>query len=154
MRKWQRVVLGAALVGVTAGGAAIVTGTANAQSSGSGSSDQSVTETWKGGVPAQVAANERLVQAFMQDVLNEHHGDYAAQYLTSGMSWHGGTVGTVTGRDNVAGLMTLVVISIPDLHAEVQDVFGQDNKVVVRLVVTGTLQGDLLSITGTGQHVQ
>jgi hypothetical protein len=56
------------------------------------------------------------------------------------MTWHGGTLGTVAGRDNVAGLMTLVVTSIPDLHADVQDIFGQDDKVVVRLVVSGTLR--------------
>jgi predicted ester cyclase len=153
MRKWQRVALGAALVAVTAGGVAIVNGTANAQSSGPGSSDLS-TDSRYGGDPAAVAANKRVVQAFMQDVLNGHHGDHAGRYLTADMSWHGGTVGTVTGRDNVAGLMTLVVTSIPDLRAEVQDIFGQGDKVVVRLVVTGTLKGDLLGVTATGQHVQ
>ena len=128
MRKWQRVALVAALAVTTAGGVTIASGVANAQAG-----------TASHGGPATVAANKWVVQAFMRDVLDEHHGDHAVRYLTPDMSWHGGTVGTVSGRDNVAGLMTLVVTSIPDLHASVQDIFGQGNKVVVRLVVTGTL---------------
>jgi predicted ester cyclase len=109
---------------------------------------------WHGRESAAVAASKRVVEAFMADVLNGHHGDHAARYFTEGMSWHGGTVGTVSGRDNVAGLMTLVVTSIPDLRASVQDIFGQGDEVVVRLVVTGTLQGDLLGTHAAGQHVQ
>jgi steroid delta-isomerase-like uncharacterized protein len=145
MKKWQRVALGAALTVATAGGVALAAGTANAQS---GSADQAA--HGRGGVEA----NERVVQAFMQDVLDQHHGDHATRYLTQDMAWHGGTVGTVAGRDNVAGLMTAVVTSIPDLHASVQDIFGQGDKVVVRLVVTGTQKGPLLGIPASGRPVR
>ncbi|NEN07597.1 ester cyclase [Diaminobutyricibacter tongyongensis] len=98
--------------------------------------------------------HEQVVLDFMDDVLNNHNPANAGKYLTEGMAWHGGTVGTVAGRDNVAGLMGAVVGAIPDLHAELQDMAVQDDKVVVRLVVTGTLQGDLLGVTGTGQAVR
>ena len=127
----------------TAAGVTIASGVANAQD-----------DTASHGGPATVAANKRVVLAFMQDVLNGHHGDHAVRYLTPDMSWHSGTVGTVSGRDNVAGLMTTVVTSIPDLHTEVKDIFGEGNKVVVRLVVTGTLEGSLLGIPATGLPVQ
>jgi steroid delta-isomerase-like uncharacterized protein len=70
------------------------------------------------------------------------------------MSWHSGTVGTVAGRDNVAGLMTTVVTSIPDLHTEVKDIFGEGDEVVVRLVVSGTQKGPLLGIPASGRPVQ
>jgi predicted ester cyclase len=149
MKKWQRVALGAALTAATAGGVALAAGTANAQP---GNTNQTGADSHH--ESAGVAANERVVQAFMQDVLDNHHGDHATRYLTPNMQWHGGSVGTVAGRDNVTGLMTLVVTSIPDLHASVQDIFGQGDKVVVRLVVSGTLKGDLLGVRGTGQHVQ
>jgi len=103
---------------------------------------------------AKVEANKQVVLKFMQDVLDGHHGDHAGLYLTDDMQWHGGTVGTVAGGKNVGGLMTQVVTSIPDLHTDVKDIFGQGNKVVVRLVVSGTLQGSLLGIPGTGQRLQ
>jgi len=139
MKKRQRIALAAVLTAATVSGLAVAGGVANAST---GSADQ------------RVGVNELVVQAFMRDVLDGHHGDHAVRYLTPDMSWHGGTVGTVSGSDNVAGLMTQVVTSIPDLHASVQDIFSEGNKVVVRLVVTGTLQGDLLGVHGTGQHVQ
>ena len=44
--------------------------------------------------------------------------------------------------------------AIPDLHADVQDIFDQaDGEVVVRLVVTGTQDGPLLGIPATGRHL-
>jgi steroid delta-isomerase-like uncharacterized protein len=144
VRKWQRATLVTALAVTTAGGVAIAAGgVANAQDG-----------TSPHGEASTVAANKRVVEAFMQDVLDGHHGDHAVRYLTPGMSWHSGTVGTVTGRDNVAGLMTTVVTSIPDLHADVQDIFGQGDKVVVRLVVTGTQKGPLLGVPAGGRPVR
>jgi predicted ester cyclase len=107
--------------------------------------------------PAPVSlrdSNQRVVEAFMADVLNGHHGDHAARYFTADGQWHGGTVGTVTGRDTIAGLMTAVVTSIPDLHAATQDVVVQGDEVVVRLVVTGTQKGDLLGIPASGRAVR
>jgi steroid delta-isomerase-like uncharacterized protein len=103
---------------------------------------------------AKVEANKQVVSKFMDDVLNGHHGDHAGLYLSDDMQWHGGSVGTVAGGSNVGGLMTQVVTSIPDLKTDVKDIFGQGDEVVVRLVVTGTLQAALLGVPGTGQHVQ
>jgi predicted SnoaL-like aldol condensation-catalyzing enzyme len=103
---------------------------------------------------ATVEANKQVVSTFMQDVLDGHHGDHAGLYLSDDMQWHGGSVGTVAGGNNVGGLMTQVVTSIPDLKAEVKDIFGQGDEVVVRVVVSGTLQAALLGVAGTGQKVQ
>jgi steroid delta-isomerase-like uncharacterized protein len=70
------------------------------------------------------------------------------------VQWHGGTVGTVAGRDSVAGLLSTVVTALPDLHAAVQDVFGQGNEVVVRVVVIGTQKAALLGVPATGRQVR
>jgi steroid delta-isomerase-like uncharacterized protein len=103
---------------------------------------------------AKVAANKKVVLAFLEDVLAEHNGDHAANYLTEDIQFHAGTVGTVTGRANVAGLLTSVVTSIPDLHPALQDIVGERDRVVVRLVVSGTQTGPLLGIPASGRHVQ
>jgi len=152
MKKWQRVGLATALAIATAGSVAVASSAADAQSkTGPASRPGSANSQYE---TATVAANKRVVLRFMQDVLNGHHGDHAGRYFTPGMSWHGGTVGTISGSDNVAGLMTTVVTAIPDLHTEVQDIFGQNNEVVVRLVVTGTQEGPLLGIPASGRPVR
>jgi len=103
---------------------------------------------------ARVRANERVVEAFLQDVLNEHNGGGGANYMNSDMQWSGGTVGTITGSANVAGLFGGVVAAFPDLHITISDIFGQDDEVVVRVVVSGTQEGDILGIPASGRHVQ
>ena len=100
------------------------------------------------------------MEAFLRDVINEHHGNHAANYLTPDMEWYGGTVGTVKGRADVAGLFAGVVAAFPDTHITIKDIFGQGSQVVVRVVVSGTQKGALLGIpasgrtsSGTGQHL-
>jgi predicted ester cyclase len=101
-----------------------------------------------------VKANEQVVMAFLQDVINEHHAADAAGYLNPDMQWSGGTVGTVTGSANVAGLFGGVVAAFPDAHITIDDVFGQGDEVVVRVVVSGTQNGAILGIPASGHFVQ
>jgi steroid delta-isomerase-like uncharacterized protein len=103
---------------------------------------------------AGLTGNERVVEAFLQDVINEHNGDHAANYLNPDMQWYGGTVGTVTGSANVAGLFAGVVAAFPDAHVTIDDIFGQGDQVVVRVVVSGTQEGAILGIPASGRHVQ
>jgi steroid delta-isomerase-like uncharacterized protein len=101
-----------------------------------------------------IEANKNVVLTFLNDVLNGHHGDHAAQYFTSDAQFHAGTLGTFSGRANVAGVLAGVVWAIPDLHASLQDIVGEGDTVVVRLVVTGNLEHDFIGLPGNGQHLQ
>jgi hypothetical protein len=71
-----------------------------------------------------------------------------AGYLTPDMVWYGGTVGAVAGRANVAGLFASVVAAFPDSHITIDDIFGQGDQVVVRVVVSGTQEDAILAIPG------
>jgi len=148
MRKLQSVAAAAALAAASLG----VATAANAATAAPGNRAQAATASWGG--DGGVRANERVVEAFLQDVINEHHGDHAASYLNPGMQWSGGTVGTVTGSANVAGLFAGVVAAFPDAHITIDDIFGQGDQVVVRVVVSGTQQGAILGIPASGRHVQ
>ena len=140
MRMALVVVVAAAALG---GSLAAAGSTANAQ----GASRQD-------GEPANVAANKKLVLAFLEDVLVNHHGDHAASYFTPDAQFHAGTVGTITGNTNIGGVLNSVVTAVPDLHPALQDIFGQGNEIVVRLVVTGTQTGDLLGIPASGRPLR
>ena len=148
MRKLQRAAVTAALI---AAGLGVAGAAANATTAAPGHSSQAATVSWSAG---SVRANERVVEAFLQDVINEHHGNHAANYLNRGMQWSGGTVGTITGRANVAGLFAGVVAAFPDAHITIDDIFGQADQVVVRVVVSGTQEGAILGIPASGRHVQ
>jgi predicted ester cyclase len=148
MKKFQRAAFAAALTAATAVGLA-APGIASA-TIGAARHRAGIVSTSGG---ATVAANEREVRAFLREVINEHHGDQAGRFLTRDMQWHGGTVGTVRGRKDVAGLFAGVVASLPNAHVSVKDIFGQGDQVVVRVVVRGTQKGALLGIAATGRNI-
>jgi predicted ester cyclase len=152
MRKRQRVALAAALTAATAVGLVGVGATANATTAAPAHRAQAAAPSWGG--TGSVRANERVVEAFLQDVVNEHNGGAAASFLTADMQWYGGTVGTVSGRANVAGLFAGVVAAFPDAHVTIDDIFGQGDQVVVRVVISGTQEGPILGIPASGRHVQ
>ena len=147
MRKWQRVAVAAALAaGLTA------VGTAAGPATAAPAHRTQATASPAHG--AGLKGNERVVEAFLQDVINEHNGDHAINYLNPDMQWSGGTVGTVTGSANVAGLFASVVAAFPDAHITINDIFAQGDQVVVRVVVSGTQEGAILGIPASGRFVQ
>jgi len=149
MRKLHRT---AAAAAITAAALAATGATATAATAAPGHPTRAATAPRDAGT--SVRANERLVEAFLQDVINQHHGNHAARYLNPAMQWSGGTVGTITGSANVAGLFAGVVAAFPDAHITIDDIFGQGDQVVVRVVVSGTQNGAILGIPASGRHVQ
>jgi predicted ester cyclase len=148
MRKLQRVAVAAAL----AAGLGVAGPAASAATAASAHRTQAATASPAHG--AGLTGNERVVEAFLQDVINEHNGDHAINYLNPDMQWSGGTVGTVTGSANVAGLFAGVVAAFPDAHITINDIFAQGDQVVVRVVVSGTQEGPILGIAASGHFVQ
>ena len=98
--------------------------------------------------------NKQVVRAFIETAFNQHRADRAADYLTADMKWHGGTLGTVEGREQFAGLIGAIVAALPDLHNAEQDIIAERDIVSVRAVVEGTHKGDLLGIPASGRHVR
>jgi steroid delta-isomerase-like uncharacterized protein len=98
--------------------------------------------------------NKRIVRAFIETAFNQHRADQAADYMTSDIKWHGGTLGTVEGRENFSGLIGAIVGALPDLRNVEQDIIAERDIVSVRAVVEGTHKGDLLGIPASGKHVR
>ena len=154
MKKSQRIALAAAVTAAATAaslGAAGASANATTASPAAQAAPPAAAASWGGG---SVRANERVVEAFLRDVIDEHHASAAPRFLSAGMQWSGGTVGTVTGRASVAGLFAGVVAAFPDAHATIRDIFGQGDQVVVRVVVSGTQEGPVLGIPASGRHVQ
>ena len=98
--------------------------------------------------------NTKVVRDYIERVFNEHHPESVAQFVTPDVVWHGGTLGTVRGADNLTGLLTSFIGALPDIHAAERDVVASDDLVAIRLVVTATQEGDLLGIPATNRTVR
>src|ERR1700761_7126030 len=91
---------------------------------------------------------------FVPRVFNRPQPQLAREYVTPDVVWHGGSLGTVSGVDGLAELLTTFIGALPDLQADEQDVIASDDLVVMRLVVSATQEGDLLGIPATGRRVE
>ena len=91
---------------------------------------------------------------YTQTVFNDHHTDRAAEFLARDVTWHGGTLGTMDGVDNVAAMVRGIIAALPDLTATEQGIIAEGDTVAVRYVVEATHTGDLLGIPATGRRVR
>jgi predicted ester cyclase len=98
--------------------------------------------------------NKRIVREFIKAAFNDHQPDKAGEYMAPNIKWHGGTLGTVEGRDNFVGLIGAIVTALPDLKNVELDITAEGDIVSVRAAVDGTHKGDLLGIPASNKHVQ
>jgi steroid delta-isomerase-like uncharacterized protein len=95
-----------------------------------------------------------VARQFVADVFNGHNAERAREFFTSDAAWHGASLGTVTGMDNIVPLLSAFINPLSGIQAEVQDVIASDDLVALRLVVSATQTGDLLGIPATGRDVR
>ena len=150
MNKLQRTVIATAVIAAAVAGGLGVAAAASAQPAAANQNSQSATDYGYGG---GVQANERVVETFLHEVIDEHEGSATAGLVTSNVSWHGGTLGVVSGRANVTGLFTSIVTALPDLRSTIYDVVAQGDQVVVRQTLTGTQKGAIIGIPASGRTV-
>ena len=64
----------------------------------------------------QTDENKTIVREFIETAFNKHQPDKAGEFMASDIKWHGGTLGTVEGRDNFVGLIGAILTALPDLR--------------------------------------
>jgi predicted ester cyclase len=106
------------------------------------------------GIVVAIGSNIELVREYTQQVFNCHKPDLASRYVTPDVKWHGGTLGTVEGTENLVGLLRAFIGALPDLNAQEQDIVADGNFVAVRFVVEATHKGELLGIPSTGNRLR
>ncbi len=65
--------------------------------------------------------NLALAREYVDRVFNAHRPELAVEYLTPSVKWHGGTLGTIEGPDDVVALLEGFIGGLPDLKAVEQD---------------------------------
>jgi predicted ester cyclase len=111
-------------------------------------------ETHLNPVDSTAQTNLMLAREYLDRVFNAHRPELAAEYLTPNVKWHGGTLGTIEGPDNVVALLKGFIGGLPDLNAVEEDAVAERDLVAMRLVINATHGGPLFGVPATGNHVQ
>jgi len=61
--------------------------------------------------------------------------------------------GDATGAEKLKQVWAVLLAGLPDLALNVEDLIGEDDKVVARIVVTGTHLGDYMGLEPTGKSI-
>jgi steroid delta-isomerase-like uncharacterized protein len=100
-----------------------------------------------------VQENRDAVLRFWKEVFNKRNFDLANQMFTKDYVYHGAGGQDIPGVENLKQFLGMYFKAFPDLRAEVEDIFGEDNKLVSRVMCYGTHKGELMGMPPTGKQI-
>ena len=80
--------------------------------------------------------------------------DGFADHLADGFVEHEQLPGLEQSKEGVRQLFSMYRAAFPDLRMEPEDVLASGEKVVARVLATGTHQGEFLGIPATGRRIE
>jgi steroid delta-isomerase-like uncharacterized protein len=97
--------------------------------------------------------NKALVRRWYEEVVNQKKTAAIDEFFAPNIVVHTAPPGTPGGLEGAKQNLTMYLTAFPDLHLTVEDMIAEGDKVVARLTVRGTHQGELRSIPPTGKQV-
>lgn len=111
------------------------------------------TERQEGAQP--MSANERLGRRYFEDVWNEGRLDVLDELLAPTYINHTPSVpNPPPGPEGLKPIVRAIRTAFPDLHYEIEDLIATEDRIVMRVVMTGTHLGDLFGLPATGRRVR
>jgi steroid delta-isomerase-like uncharacterized protein len=107
------------------------------------------------GDPGDPVANKALVMRFIDEVWNQQNLDVLDEIFAADVLGHNPPIEALYGPgiENLRQSVTDYITAFPDIHAAVDDMVAEGDKVVVRWTATGTHQGELMGIPPSGKQV-
>lgn len=98
-------------------------------------------------------ANKALVRRYYEEFWNSWRFEIAEELIERDVSFRGSLGRMVAGRDGLIGYMKHVRTAFPDFFNSVEELIAENNRVVARLIYTGTHQGEIFGIPATGHRI-
>src|SRR4051794_36327953 len=94
--------------------------------------------------------NKAIVQQFLDEVFNKRNPTFIDSACTPNITDHNlpPRLSGIEGMKLVAGMY---LAALPDLHFSFEDLIGEEDKVVVRITISGTQQGELMGMPPSGK---
>jgi predicted ester cyclase len=105
---------------------------------------------------AEVARNKETFRRF-QDAVNTCDAEFISKSIDE-LVEPDATIrtplpGDATGAQVLKHVWAVLLAAFPDLQLNVEDLIGEDDKVVARIVVTGTHRGEYMGVEPTGKSI-
>ena len=101
-----------------------------------------------------MSESKDLARRFYEEVFNAGDLDAVDELLTPDFVDHEeGPPGTPEGIEGVKAFVAMYREAFPDLHATVEDMVEEGDKIAVRATFTGTHDGDFMGIPASGRKI-
>lgn len=98
-------------------------------------------------------ANKALVRRLYEEGFNTGNIDLADEVFSPGFFDHGSAPGLPnTGPESFKQMLRMFRAAFPDMHATIDDMIAEDDKVVTRTHWHGTHQGEFFGAPATGKE--
>jgi len=100
---------------------------------------------------ADLERNKQLMRTVIEEFLNKHDVSAVDRLYHPGYIQHNPQA--PPGRDGVKTFFSLLFTAIPDLHATVNHLYAEDDKVFSFVTWNGTHRADLMDLKASGQPI-
>jgi steroid delta-isomerase-like uncharacterized protein len=104
----------------------------------------------------EVAANKAMFKRF-QDAMNTCDAEFISNIIDELVDPDAiirtPLPGDATGAEKLKQVWAVLLRGLPDLHLTVEDLIGEDDKVVARIVCTGTHLGEYMGVEPSGKSI-
>ena len=99
--------------------------------------------------------NKTLIREFVEEVINNKRFDLLEKYCTEDFTIHIGTKGEVKTLAEFRRVNTEASggRAFPDFKVNIEDIVGEDNKVVMRYTISATHLGEFMGAAPTGKKI-
>jgi steroid delta-isomerase-like uncharacterized protein len=97
-----------------------------------------------------------VAMSYFEELTNKQNVDFADQLFDSSIEFHDPAIfptGQANGLEEVKNFFSIFFKVFPDVHFEINDLFGEDDRVAIRFTWTGTHRAEFLGIPITERHV-
>lgn len=104
----------------------------------------------------QPADPKAVARSYFDELINKHNLPFIDELFDPAIVFHDPAIipgGQTSGLDGVRKFFTTFFTTFPDVHFEINDFFGEDNRVAIRFTWTGTHQFQVLGHTIAKRHV-
>ncbi len=98
--------------------------------------------------------NKRLVRRYYEEFWNGWRFDLAEELIDPEISFRGSPGRIVAGRAGLVGYVKHVQSAFPDFHNSIEEMIAEGDRVVARLLYTGTHQGEIFGLPATGRRIR
>ncbi len=109
------------------------------------------------GDPGDPEANKALVTRFAEEVWNQQNLDVIDEIFSPNIAGHNPSVDFLYGETSIETIKQAVtdyLTAFPDLHAVIDEMFTEGDRVVELWTATGTHKGELAGIPPSGNKVK